>query len=429
MNDNTETRQRRSPPSHPGATAALAGSLCALLCLCGQALGQGQVRAMGMSGAYTAASRGLDAVDWNPANLALDVEDGLSLGIASVSLDLNNNAFSLARYNEISGAVLTEADKQELLDDIPAEGFILDANVRASALGVSTGPLALTFQGIAGGTGTLDKDFFDLILMGNEIGQSFSFEDTDGEAYAVGAATLSVATPLLTRRTYRLSAGVNARYLYGLYDFTVEEAGGGITADMEGVRGEATAAVLMSRGGSGYAVDAGLALQVPRGWTVGLAMSNVASRLTWDEDVERRVWSAKGDSVTATSGDMDAHITESDTTYAAAAYARTLPAVVRLGASNTLGSFLLGCDLSRGVAKRAGVSDKLALDIGVEWRLASWLQPRLGLGFGGEVRRAAAGLGLNLGAVRWDLAVANRGQFFPNNTKGLAFASGLALDF
>ena len=429
MNDNTKTKQRRSPPSRLGATSALAGSLCLLLCLCGQALGQGQVRAMGLSGAFTAASRGLDAVDWNPANLALGTPGSFSVGLASVAVDMNNNAFSLARYNEVSGAVLTEADKQELLNDIPDEGFILDANVRASALGVQSGPLALTMQGIAGGSGILDKDFFDLILMGNEIGQSFTFEDTDGEAYAVGAATLSFATPVVTRRTYRLSAGVNARYLHGLYDFTVEEAGGGITADMDGVRGEASASVLTSRGGSGYAVDAGLALQLPRGWTVGLAVSNVSSRLTWDREVERRVWSARGDSLTASSEDMDAHITESDTTYAAAAYARTLPSIVRLGASSVLGSFLVACDVSRGVEKRAGVSDKLALDMGVEWRLLSWLRPRIGLGFGGEVRRGAAGLGIKLGPVRWDLAAANRGQLVPEDTKGLAVASGLALDF
>ncbi len=429
MNDNTKTKQRRSPPSRSGATSALAGSLLVLLCLCGPALGQGQVRAMGLSGAFTAASRGLDAVDWNPANLALGTAEGLSIGLASVAVDMNNNAFSLARYNEVSGAVLTDADKQRLLDDIPDEGFILDANVRASALGVQAGPFAVTVQGIAGGSGILDKDFFDLILMGNEIGQSFTFENTDGEAYAVGAATLSWATPVVTRRAYRLSAGVNARYLYGLYDFTVEEASGGITADMDGVRGEANASVLTSRGGSGYAVDAGLALQLPRGWTVGLAVSNVSSRLTWDKDVERRVWSARGDSITMSSDDIDAHITESDTTYAAAAYARDLPSVVRLGASTDWGPLLVACDVWRGMEKRAGVSDKLALDVGLEWRLLSWLQPRVGLGFGGEVRRSAAGLGLKLGPVRWDIAAANRGQLVPEDTKGLAFASGLALDF
>ncbi len=429
MNSNRLKTQRRSPSSRLGATSALAGLVFALLCGAAPVLAQGQVRAMGLSGAYTGAARGLDAVGWNPANLALNGERGPSVGLASMSVDLNNNAFSLAAYNEYTGAVLTTEDKEKILGDIPNEGFMLNADVNASVLGFCAGPFALTFQGLAGGSGVMDKDFFELVLMGNDIGQSFSFDDTDGDAYAVGAATLSYATPLVTRRTYRLALGVNARYLHGLYDFTIEEAGGGLVAEMDGVQGEANASMLMSQGGSGYAVDAGLALQLPRGWTLGLAVRNLSSRLNWDDKVERHVWSAVGEGITATTDDFESQITQSDTTYAAAAYVRTLPTVIRFGASNRFGPLLLGADVSRGLESRAGVSDNLALDIGMEWHLASWLLPRIGLGFGGEVRRASAGLGIGLGPVRWDLAVANRGQIIPGDTKGLAVASGLGLDF
>ena len=41
MNDNTKTKQRRSPPSRSGATSALAGSLLVLLCLCMGCVGSG----------------------------------------------------------------------------------------------------------------------------------------------------------------------------------------------------------------------------------------------------------------------------------------------------------------------------------------------------------------------------------------------------
>ncbi len=420
---------RRSSPSRPLAAAALAGWVLLALAAADPAAAQGHVRAMGMGGAHTAAARGLDAVDWNPANLAIDGDRGPSLGLASVSLDLNNNAFSLAAYNRYSGAVLTEADKDKILRDIPDEGFLLDADVNASVLGFCSGPFALTFQGLAGGAGIMDKDFFELVLLGNEIGQSFAFDETDGEAWAVGAATLSWASPVLTRRAYRLSLGVNARYLYGLYDFTVEEAGGGLVADLDGVRGEAKASLLSSQGGRGYAVDAGLSLQLPRGWNVGLAVSNATSHLTWDKEVERRLWSVAGDSLTATTDDIDAHITETDTTYAASAYSRTLPTVLRLGAAKRYGALLVAADVSRGLESRPGLSDALALDMGLELRLTSWFVPRLGIGFGGDVPRSAAGLGLGLGPVRWDLAVANRGKIIPDDTKGLAFASGLGLDF
>jgi hypothetical protein len=422
-------RLPRSPRRFRALDAAI-GLLLLLLLTAVSARAQGQVRAMGMANAYTAAARGLDAVDWNPANLALRRDRGLAIGLASVAVDLNNNSFSLNRYNEISGAVLTEADKLELLSDIPEGGLDLNVDVQASALGFCAGPFALSVQGIAGGSGTLDKDFFDLILMGNAIGQSFEFESTDGEAFAVGAVTLTYARPLLTSRAVRLSAGVNARYLHGIYDVNVEEATGGITAAFDKVYGAANASYVTSTGGTGYAVDAGLMLQAPRGWVLGLAVSNVASRLTWDRGVERTEWSATADSLTALmDGDLEDLVAQSDTTYAAAAYDRSLPGVVRLGASNVWGPFQFGVDLAKGIEERPGVSDQLEINVGVEWRLFSWFRPRFGAGFGGEVDRSAAGLGLHLGPLRWDVAVANRGKIIPDDTKGLAVATGVGLEF
>ena len=391
---------------------------------------QGHVRAMGMGGAYTAAARGLDAVAWNPANLVMRRDGGLTIGLASVAVDVKNNSYTLARYNEVTGANLTRAEKQTLLDDIPAEGFILDANVQASALGVCAGPFALSVQGVAGGSGTLDKDFFDLILMGNDIGSSFRFDDTDGEAYAMASATLSWAAPLVTRRTHRLALGVNARYLHGLYDVRVEEATGGIAVDMSGVHGSADAAYLTSRGGRGWAVDVGLALQAPRGWTFGLNVGSAASSLTWDRDVERTEWRAAATSLSAATEDFDAAVATSDTTYSVASYRTDLPTVVSLGAANSWRGLHYAVDVSRALESRLGYSSKTALNAGLEWRLSSWFRPRFGLGVGGASgRRSSAGLGLGLGPVKWDLAVANQGKILPGDTKGLSFASAFGLEF
>jgi hypothetical protein len=66
----------------------------------------------------------------------------------------------------------------------------------------------------------------------------------------------------------------------------------------------------------------------------------------------------------------------------------------------------------------------------MELRLASWFRPRLGLGYGGVAgRRAAAGLGLGLGPMRLDVAVANRGEWIPRDTRGLAVATGVGMEF
>jgi len=400
-----------------------------LLAAAAPVLAQGHVRAMGMGGAGTAVARGLAAVDWNPANLVMNRRGEVTVGLASLAVDVHNNSFSLDRYNQVTGAVLTEADKQLLLGDIPEGGLVLDANVRASALGFCVGPFALSVQGLAGGSGTLDRDFFDLILMGNEIGQSFAFDDTDGEASALAAATLSWATPLVTRRTHRLSMGVNARYLHGLYDFRVETATGGLTADLDGVSGAAAASYLTSRGGRGWTVDLGLNLQAPRGWTFGLAVDNLAGAMDWDTDVERHLWSVAADSLTAATDDLEDQVIEKEATEAGDPYTADLPARLRLGAANRLGRLLYAADLAVPLDDRPG-DGGAELCVGLELQVASWFRPRVGAATGGPAgRRASLGLGLGLGPLRWDLAVANQGGFVPADTKGLSFASGFGMAF
>ena len=408
----------------PAAAAALL--LAVTLAAAGPARAQGEVRALGMAGALTAAARGLDAVAWNPANLALDRPRGWELNLFSFAVDLHNNSFTLDRYNRYTGAELTDADKALLLSDIPVEGLVVDADVHAAVLGLRAGRFALTVQGEADGEGVIDKDFFDLVLMGNEIGQSFDFSDTDGDARTYGAVTLSWAAPLHTTRTHRLSGGINVRYLHGLYDLRVERAEGGLTVDPDRVHGTAAASYLTAEGGRGYAVDLGLALQAPRGWVLGLAVDNVAGSLRWDRRVERHTWWASADSLTATTDDPDRYVTSGDSTGAAAAYDDPLPATLRIGAGNRWGNLLFDVDLHRELdAGPAGASTDVSF--GLEWRALGWCHPRWGVGFGSRGNRSAVGLGLRLGPVQWDLAVANHGSLLPRDTRGLAFASGLRL--
>lgn len=393
------------------------------------ALAQGSARAWGMGGAATAAARGLDAVDWNPANLAL-ARPGFTLGLASLAADLHNNAFTLSRYNEISGATLTTADKQRLLRDIPADGFALQADVRAAAGGIGLGNAALTFAVIGGGTGRVAKDFFDLVLMGNPLDRAFSFDGTGGEGYAVGAATLSAGVPLATGFRARLCAGANLRYLRGLYELHFEEAGGGLVTTMGGVAGDARASYVTATGGVGWAVDLGLTLQAPRGWTLGLACDNVSSAMDWDGDPERRIWTASADSLNASQEDFDALVADSDTTVAVSPYRTTLPRRLRLGASRACGPLLVALDVAQGLEDRAGTTTRTEFRSGLEWRPCGWLQPRAGAALGGEARRgASAGLGLRVGPWRLDVAAVNRGRFWPRDTKGLGIAAQTRLEF
>ncbi|MFH1842070.1 MAG: DUF5723 family protein [bacterium] len=404
--------------------------LLGLTCLLTQSVfAQGSVRAYGLAGAYTAAARGIDAVEWNPANLAIG-EGGVSIGLASVAVGLYNNSFSLDRYNEISGATLTEADKNRILADIPADGLRLNADARASVLGFHYGNYAFTIQGIGGGGGNLDKDFFELVLLGNEIGETVSFDDTQGGAYAIGSATLSAGLPVYSGYRSRLSAGVNVRYLYGIYEMHVEEASGSLTTTMTEIQGSANASLVTAAGGSGYGMDLGLALQAPRGWVLGLTVDNLYSHLRWDRDPERRLWSASADTINLMHEDMDEAVVDSDSTYAIDAYSTQLPRRLRLGACNRFGNLIVAMDASQELDHQATNAGKTALAAGVEWRALSFLYPRLGLGVGGTAGSSSAiGLGLRLGPWRLDMAALNRGSLWPNDTKGLGVAVGSSLEF
>jgi hypothetical protein len=392
------------------------------------ALADGSVEAWGMGGAYTAACRGLGAVGWNPANLVLD--DGLAIGLVSAAMDMHNNSLSLYRYNEINGGNLTDEDKQWVLDSIPEDGLRIDAEVRASGLGFRTGPFAITVQALGGGTGNLDKDFFDLVLMGNEVGESVSFDDTYGEGYALGAVTFSYAQPVWNTMWGRLSAGVNLRYCRGLAEMHVEKASGLLTTTFTEIRGAAEVSMVTATGGRGYGADLGLTLQAPRDWVFGLVFDNLVSSMTWDGDPERHIFRVSADSINILQEDMDAAISENDTTMSIEAYRRNLPRRLRLGASNQLGSWLIAVDVTQGLESRAGVSTTPALNAGTEWRGLGWVLPRAGFSFGGNDRSSVAiGLGLSFGPWRLDLAAVNRGALIPGDSKGVAVAAGSSLEF
>jgi len=411
--------------------AAFLASLPALLPLLvcpAPAAAQDAVRAWGMGGAGCAASRGLAAVEANPANLAFS--PGMTVGLASASLDVRNNAITLDRYNEITGSHLDAADKERLLADIPGDGMRLDADVRASALGVQSGGLAFSFGALGSGRGNLDKDYFDLVLYGNPLDETVDFSNTWGDGYALGAATLSYGTPLASLGEARLSGGFIVRYLQGIYEMHVDEAYGNLSTSMVEISGEAYLATRTAEGGQGYGVDLGLALQTPGGLTLGLAVDNVQSSITWDRNVERTEYRVTAADINLMNTSLGDAVADADTSYVGEAYTTSLPRRMRLGAARRFGPFLLAADYIQGFEDRSGVSTKPRLQTGVEWALAGFFQPRVGVATGGgEDASGTAGLGLRLGPWCLDLAAVSSAGLTPGSNKGVGVAVGSSLVF
>jgi len=401
------------------ATAALAPA---------PVLAQGAVRAWGMGGANTAGARGLEAVEYNPANLAFS--SGTSIGLAGAAVDVHNNSISLDRYNEITGAYLDQADKERLMADIPDDGFRLDADVRASVFGVQTGPFALSFGAMGAGQGNLDKDYFDLVLFGNQMGETVDFSNTWGEGYAIGTASLSYGGVLYGGDHSRLSFGLNVRYLHGIYEMHVDEAYGSMSTSMEEISGEAFVSSRSAEGGQGYGLDLGFALQAPRGWTLGLVLDNLYTSINWNQNVEVQQFSVSANDVNMLADDLDAAVADTDTTFAGASYSTSLPRRVRLGAGNRLGSFQVSMDYIQGFENRGTTSTTPQFNAGTEWWLTGIVQPRFGISLGGAAGNGvSAGLGLRFGFWRIDLAAVSRSGLMPGDSKGVGLAVGTSLEF
>ncbi len=423
------TKMRHGRGKALAAVTILATSLALVgILLPGVALAQGSVRSWGMGGTGVATARGLDAVSFNPANLAFS--EGFSLGLAAVAVDVHNNAISLDRYNEITGSYMDTAAKKQLLDDIPDSGFKLDADVDASVFGIQSGSFALTFNAIAAGSGNLDKDYFDLVLFGNKLGETVDFSNTRGEGYAMGSTALSYGGVLRSGERSRLSYGLTAKYLYGIYEMHVEDAYGNLYTGMDEITGDAFVSTISSEGGQGYGLDIGLAMQAPKGWTLGFSVENLYTNVSWDRNVQVNEYRVDASAINVMNDDLGNAVVNSDTSYTAASYSTTLPRQLRLGAANRFGSFEVAFDYVQGFEDRGATSTTPHVYVGTEWWLTNWVQPRFGLGLGGATGTgASAGLGLKMGFWRLDLAAVSRGSLNPNNPKGVAFAAGTSLKF
>lgn len=404
------------------------GIVLGCLLVASTAEAEGDARALAMGGASTANARGLAAAAANPANLAFS--PGVTVGLAGVAADVHNNSFTLARYNEVSGQTLSQAQKERLLADIPGDGFSLDAAVSAGAIGLHAGRFALTTGVTAAGRGNLDRDVFDLVLLGNEPYQTVRFDGTWGEGHAVGKASLSWGQPVAVGPLGRFAVGATLSYLKGLYAVQVEEAHGSLSTHLTEIAGEAYLSALMAEDGGGYGVDLGAAWQAPGGWTLGLVLANAMSRISWQGKVERTEYRVTASGINLLNDDLNSGIVDSDTTYAVSGHTTSLPPVLRLGAASDRGHLLLAADYVQGFAGRAGASTTPRLNLGAEWRALGWLAPRAGMSLGGSVGVGlAGGLGLQLAAWQLDLAVVHRGDLRGSDTRGVGLGVSTRLVF
>lgn len=393
------------------------------------ARGDSNPRAVAMGGAYTALARDLEAPQWNPANLGLSDGGSFSINLFSAGLRLKNNSFSLDDYNKYNGKFLTDDDKNDIMNDIPNEGLNVDLGLEASALNFTIGNLAVTYGGLGASSIYLDRDPFELLLMGNAVLHELQMSDSKSEAYAVGDVALSYGQAVKRWLGGEFAVGASFHYLQGLAYGKIVDAQGGVATTDTGFVGSGYARLRTALGGVGYSSDIGLAVRFEKDWYFSAAWQNVASKITWNRETEERLFAFEMKPVTVdflSEDDSDSLVTNTDTTYAVEQFSSRLTPSVRMGLAKKYRKMVWSVDYEQALFSGPGQSINPKLTAGLEYRLLGWLPLRAGLGGDGSY---STGFGLDFGPCNFDVGLANAGSPSPTQSRGLKVAIGMMLRF
>lgn len=254
------------------------------------------LRGAGMAGAYAGLARGYEAAAWNPALLGLGSQPRWSLALPSLDFSATMLGPNVTDMYDVmrKGDDITDADRAKLLADIPGSGLELQANGRGTWAGLSVGPVALSISSTGLVSGNIGKELIDLMLYTRQYGD---IDPTKLDEYRVGNTTARSAAFTTISAAYGrkldlailpfpVSVGIGARYIIGH-----EMQRGRIfepTVDIDRQDIDITVLAVRSTGGSGMAMDLGVAAQPIPGLTLSLAIDNIAQKMTWDEDIELR---------------------------------------------------------------------------------------------------------------------------------------------
>jgi hypothetical protein len=438
-----------------------------------EAQGTYSVAGYSMAGARGTALRDIDAALVNPALLGLPGARSFSMRLFSFNSHLDQNFMSIGRWNRWQGSFIDQAEKDKYLNTLGKA-----ANVRMQAelgtFGVQVGRLSFGAYHTVNAEARVPTDLFDLLLNGNQLNRTYHFGEFGLSTEAVSVIHASYAFPmpaaidsfikLMILPVKEIWAGVGLKYYMGhLYagvdegtiDFTFGEDGVWGNADYRyhsaGMPGsnideESDDPLILAddsyspSAGSGIGLDLGIAAVVDDALTVHAALLNLSTGIKWKSSTYDVRLTASADTIglgTFMEFDEDAEETDIDslTSYDVEleridAFRTPVPVIFRVGSTYRVGKNLaLNAEFEHAISRGLGYRPVPRLALGFEYRLLNVMPIRAGMSIGGRHGMVGAfGLGLDLRALVFEIAVANTG-LTPGGVRGMGAAAGLKVSF
>ena len=385
-------------------------------------------RSMAMGGALTALADGVDAAKYNPANLGLSGYQITSLELISGGINISNNSFTLSDYNNYTGATLSTADKNDIMNMIPKEGLNVRADAEAAAMSLSLGNFVFRISAVGAADINLNKDILELVFYGNTFSDSITVDGSyfDGVAYV--QTGLSYGHRIYQAGQRELSIGTTVKVIKGLAVEEMVELNGVAVTLMTGFDGQGRMVARTAEGGTGYGIDIGAALRLNQNYTIGLRIKNALGNISWNRNAEEHIYDFNLDTLTL--GNSSNIVYSTDTTISIASFSTRLPAVMNAGIANTSGKFRWAIDWEQGFNRAPESSTKPRLSIGFEWLQLGMMPLRFGMSSGGNKGSSFSfGSGIDLSTVYLDFAAVTGTGFSMNSAKGLKLALSTGIRF
>jgi hypothetical protein len=244
---------------------------------------------------YTALARGVNAVNWNPANLGMPGNPPLSFGLAGRGA-AGMGPISLSDFSQYSGVAIPQAVLGNWLARVQQQGGqSLEADGSGS-FALSVGPMAFQLSTNAYERGKLSPDAVEVLLYGN-AGQTgtprtMSLQGSRTEAAVTSTAAVSFGRGVdfgIGPIDQHFAIGVTAKYIIGNALLLGEDAGSQLDANPLALDVQFpiiqsdTALNGMPQKGHGVGIDIGAA------WSsgplfVGATIQNFVNTFKWDVD-------------------------------------------------------------------------------------------------------------------------------------------------
>lgn len=388
------------------------------------ASGQGfDATSMGMGGAYGAVARGVSAIPWNPANLALPRDGWLEINFVGLNANLANSSLNISNYERYftqigHNGTWTEDDITSILELIPDEGLDASVEVNANALGVAFGRYGISAQLVGQAKGLIPRAPVELVLRGN-LKEKYNIGQLDGNGYAAVKISAAASYPIKIKRYFDdFAVGLNLNYYRALAYTDVTEASGGFVTTFDHVQSDIKLTGRLAEGGSGFGADIGAAGVINKKLTISMSLQNVLGSINWNDQPQEFMMKFNVDSADFT----NIEIVQDDTTYNIDPFSTRLPVVLHLGTAYELKEYLtLALDMVQAFTDGMGYSDQAKLSIGAEYRPTEIVPIRTGLTFGGKWGYAmGVGIGFHLKALQFDFAYNMHRALLPALSKGIS---------